>query len=510
MDPKSSVSALCRVCMKTTKESKSDNIYRSSSDPDQPNLYEMLGAICPPAFPGANERHETKVSSGLPSIVCLICKSGVVAAYEIHRKCIETDRKLREMVVVKQEVLDEAEEGDEVEQETVVVHADPLVHMEEDRDDKDGILSDVDMHGADSDESYHEKPRRGRRKKTVTVPAKPSSGKIKNKRTCELCSVVFKTIKEMKGHMRADHAGDVFGCEVCDDVFVDETKFEEHKISHTSERPHECSYCKEKFRSLTDLKYHTMNHTNDHPFRCSVCGKGFPKKHALQYHMLRHTGEKPFVCQQCPSKFYSKGELKMHMVTHTLEKNHVCDVCGNRFTKNTSLMKHVRRVHAGLRPFPCSLCTLKFDNAHHLKRHMRTHTGEKPYKCAYCDRAYAQSNDLVKHSKIHVGQNPYACDRCDAAFRLMTELRNHYKVHFQPGDQSEANATSALVKKHESKAGKEQVEFTSMATLNRRFEQEMQRKESEQQQQLQQLQQQQQLQPADAPVNFGLNFSSRF
>lgn len=448
----------CRICMKKIGRTGSVNIYSPSATGGTQalNLYEMLRTICAPVF-GAEEYQDIKESSEVPRSVCSGCKRRIVSAYDLYKECIETDRKLRELLVVKQELKDS-----DIDDDGLLVEAKALVDFENDEgEDKEDVRTEpmlVDTHVEDLDE--HDK-----RVKKNSNPCK---------RTCPLCSKVFKTIREMKTHMKEVHLDEVYCCGTCEEVFLEDTQRQEHELTHTTDRPHECSYCKEKFRSPTDLRYHTMNHTNDHPFRCSECGKGFPKKYALQEHMLRHTSDKAFVCGLCPSRFHTKGELKKHMVTHTLERSHVCDICGNRFTTNASMMKHVRRVHTGERRFHCNLCTLKFDNAYLLKRHMRTHTGEKPYKCAYCDRAYAQSNDLVKHSKTHVGENPYACDRCDAAFRLMTELRNHYKVHFQPGDPSSASDFTGI-------GGDKQqpVQFTSVATLNRRFEKEKQRGKQE-------------------------------
>lgn len=66
---------------------------------------------------------------------------------------------------------------------------------------------------------------------------------------------------------------------------------------------------------------------------------------------------------------------------------------------------------------------------------------------------------MVKHTKIHVGAHPYACDRCDESFRLLTELRQHYQVHVQAGDDPKLP---------------DELSFTSVATLNRRFDKERQ------------------------------------
>lgn len=359
---RTNLASLCRICLKKLGRAGSENIYSASSGTQGgPNLYGMLRTICVPVF-GTEEHQDIKASSEVPRSVCSGCRRRVVSAYELYQDCIKTDRKLRELFVVKQELLQDSDNDDG----GLLVEAKALVELEnEEDDDKDGIGTETlleEMHCEDPDD----------RDKIV----KKSSSSCK--RTCPLCSKVFKTIREMKTHMKEAHLDEVFGCGTCDEVFLEDKLRQEHELTHTTDRPYECSFCKEKFRSGTDLRYHTMNHTNDHPFRCSECGKGFPKKYALQEHMLRHTSDKAFVCGLCPSRFHTKGELKKHMVTHTLERSHVCDICGNRFTTNASMMKHVRRVHTGWywwsvrlsilmifrfvsgeRRFHCNLCTLK-------------------------------------------------------------------------------------------------------------------------------------------------------
>lgn len=71
---------------------------------------------------------------------------------------------------------------------------------------------------------------------------------------------------------------------------------------------------------------------------CFVC--------KLNWLFFLFEGERPFKCD---------------------EKN-----CGKTFTRNEELTRH-KRIHSGLRPFPCTQCGKRFGRKDHLKKHTRTH-----------------------------------------------------------------------------------------------------------------------------------------
>uniref|UniRef100_A0A1Q3EYH8 C2h2-type zn-finger protein n=1 Tax=Culex tarsalis TaxID=7177 RepID=A0A1Q3EYH8_CULTA len=441
---------LCRVCMRSNPP-ETYNIYAPLADPSQPNLHRMLSSVCAPVFSCSEDssNQNSKEWLGLPKIVCASCRQSILDAYKLHTKCIETDRRLWEMIRVKQEVHIEQDE-DQVFPEC---SDDPLLEEEanspkqelEDDESDEAWMEPVDDLNDDSSNS-----RKSAGKKPRAYCPK--------KHRCDRCTDVYTSIRELKQHIINQHPEKAHKCSMCDKALFNEQLLSSHMLGHTTGKGRECDVCHERFKSYSGLKAHKIKHTGS-LFMCSICDKSFTSKHTLEVHIQRHIGEKQFSCSQCPMRFVTRAEVRVHASTHNKTQNHVCEICGSRFTRNVSLVKHVKVVHAGERRHPCQLCPLKFPTADHLKRHMRTHTGEKPFKCAYCDRAYAQSGDLVKHSKIHVGENPYACDRCDAAFRLMTELRNHYTVHYQQSDEQSSSKDKPLV-------------FTSQAMLERRFEQE--------------------------------------
>jgi KRAB domain-containing zinc finger protein len=59
------------------------------------------------------------------------------------------------------------------------------------------------------------------------------------------------------------------------------------------------------------------------------------------------------------------------------------------------------KIHTGVKPYSCKVCTYQFTLNAHLNRHMRIHTGEKPYSCKECKKKtiYTKKNNLDRHKK---------------------------------------------------------------------------------------------------------------
>lgn len=413
---------LCRVCTQDVSHIPSKNIFEFDTS-DCLNIYNKLKAICSEVFSADSEQKPLiNGELALPSNVCSDCNSKIDKAYELHQMCIESNRKLWEMLVT------------------------PVVSIKEENQDDVEVKPNQSQMTVFASELGELKVQK---KKDVLNPRFEQ---------CEKCEVTKKRAFAMYKHMKSKHPNDVLACNKCVAVFFDQDKLEKHKLLHDTDRPHQCPHCHKMFKTRRAITLHSVGCTGQTPFLCTECGKAYPYWASLHQHQLRHN-EKKYVCTQCPSKFHTKGALQRHMVTHTKERKYQCELCDARFTVKESIATHML-IHAEkrARPHGCDLCDLRFTSKVNLNRHMRTHTGEKPYKCTHCDRAFTQSNDLVKHSKTHFGDKPYKCDRCDAQFRLMTDLRNHYKVHYQPGESADQS---------------EPIQFTIVDTLNRRAKQEI-------------------------------------
>ena len=54
---------------------------------------------------------------------------------------------------------------------------------------------------------------------------------------------------------------------------------------------------------------------------CRYCGKGFATKQRLERHERIHTGVRPYVCEICSKAFTQKEHKNYHLVTIHKDKN---------------------------------------------------------------------------------------------------------------------------------------------------------------------------------------------
>ncbi|XP_025097733.1 zinc finger and BTB domain-containing protein 11-like isoform X2 [Pomacea canaliculata] len=95
-------------------------------------------------------------------------------------------------------------------------------------------------------------------------------------------------------------------------------------------------------------------------------------------------------------------------------------------------------IHADLRNYKCSICSLNFRQKIHLERHIKYRHEEKKVKCPLCDYICANENpDLKVHLKRkHASQGDgtgaaaaFTCKECGIVAMSKRDLRQHAKFH---------------------------------------------------------------------------------
>ncbi|EDS40385.1 zinc finger protein 124 [Culex quinquefasciatus] len=329
---------LCRVCS-LAKEGHLTNLYDASTFVrGQPNLHTMLRAVCAPVF-------DKPDSPGMPTNVCAVCRNASIAAYKLHKLCIESDRKLADMLVVQKEP---EEAAVEVKEEVVVEQT----KLDDPFDRSDEEISE--------EENVEEKP---------AEPEKRQKEDYYSKRTCKVCSGDFPTIRDMLDHMKKFHPN--VKCE----------KIPGPRLFAMPNRKckgkHRCKLCSDAFRTRDGLVAHSKS---AHPgvafvcqscnYVCETCGSQFGKSDTLTRHVERvHTSERRYSCTVCEMKFKCPGRLKRHGLTHTGEKPYKCPFCQRGFNQTNDLVKHAKNHVQG--PFGCDRCGESF----RLMRELRDHYG---------------------------------------------------------------------------------------------------------------------------------------
>ena len=146
--------------------------------------------------------------------------------------------------------------------------------------------------------------------------------------------------------------------------------------------------------------------------------------------MRIHTGVKPFMCTVCSETFTLASKLKSHTLRkHTpgsLLQFHCAD-CDASFVYQSELRKH-ERSHLVDKPYPCSKCRASFSHPAALETHvLRKHTAGKmlPYPCTSCVSSFMSLGELKRHSRVHTGEKPFPCSECEESFAQSGTLKRH-------------------------------------------------------------------------------------
>ncbi|XP_055306218.1 zinc finger protein 813-like [Sitodiplosis mosellana] len=224
-----------------------------------------------------------------------------------------------------------------------------------------------------------------------------------------------------------------------------------------TKKQHKCPSCDYVASQTSTLKRHMLTHTGRKPFPCNICDKRFALKQNLQSHLKTHPDEYPFSCSVCLKRFAQNDEILEHEA-NCYGRHYECHLCKKFSTLIKGQLKVHMRVHTGVRPFRCSLCSKKFTRKAHLKGHSKLYTNPRPVKfqCLVCARYFSQEMEkqqheskcqsrryecylcksyttsykscMMLHMRVHHnGVKPFQCEVCKKFFAQKVELTRHLK-----------------------------------------------------------------------------------
>ncbi|XP_053687652.1 zinc finger and BTB domain-containing protein 49-like [Sabethes cyaneus] len=426
---KSQFDQICRLCLNLTDLvslfERHPKTQKESLGLLVRETVEMLGLTIDP-------------DDGLPTKICLICKSFLRQLYKFRNQCQEANDLLVEALSTSTN----RENSDLITAENVIALS----------SDQRQLLKDDDIAQSEAAPVQDTKsPQSNPELVESTVEADSSSGSSKQitikheipdcgEKDCEaenpetlneeyeiLDTVVEELEEEEIIHEDfAEQAENVeYMIEVHDDVLSEEQNLEMYVDEVNSE--HEAAL---------EIENEASRQTGTEPVKvdtskgelCKVCGN---YSTCLKYHMMCHTGERPFSCSHCDKSFRTSTKLRIHVNgVHLKVRKYTCDICGKKFLDSGNLRNH-KVTHNGERKHICDYegCGKSFRLPGTLTVHKKSHTQEKTFICDICSKAFLYKWLLVKHIRTHTGEKPYECDVCHKRFTTSTHMHTHRKLH---------------------------------------------------------------------------------
>ena len=172
-------------------------------------------------------------------------------------------------------------------------------------------------------------------------------------------------------------------------------------------------------------------------FPCTTCPKVFLTKKELENHVIVHNaGMKPYACPVCGLRFHLLHNMKRHLVTHEESGDiEVGTADGLLEAVEATATKVPNNNSGGVTTnasghMKCNMCNKWFSEQSALKKHMEIHSAKRPYACPLCGWRFKQMHNMKRHLLTHSGAKPYSCDFCDKSYTDNYSLKQHVaKIH---------------------------------------------------------------------------------
>lgn len=380
---------------------------------------------------------------------------------ETYENCIETDRKLKELIQITPFTSNgnsnSAKESDEAESqgsekdlqidlglddlEDVTLEHDMTVLEKVVTSNSTDILDEIMPEAKDIDLEIENK--------VQNIDLHQATDSNQNQLKCMYCDIYspIKSQRDLNEHYRAEHFDSVFHCEMCDN-FLDRNDLMPHMVQHALESAVQqsvdvpsskeqnsvqdtssssvaimqpptslpppaaqkpktgkenqlyCTVCQKHFNTRSGYAYHINQlHSKIKNYSCSFCDKKFGMKRILDNHIRNiHSSEKTFQCMKCFKYFKTDAALYNHEIIHK-QSNYVCELCNKKFHYKHNLEVH-RLLHSNDRKYSCNHCSSTFKTRNYLAKHLKGHFSDtKNFSCSYCDFKTTQKRYLSEHVK---------------------------------------------------------------------------------------------------------------
>lgn len=258
--------------------------------------------------------------------------------------------------------------------------------------------------------------------------AKNESKKV-DRLMCRVCRMGFTSQSDLDDHWSNTHFETKFyECDLCKLVFSTLKACESHVQMHNYELYFSCEKCGSCFRSQESLARHRRKRCN-RCFKCTDCTLIFTKKNALLKHSFSHLGLLPYTCVRCSCHF----RLAKLYRQHRCEPQRIhCVACLREFLSQEDFEQHKKDTGCWGNQEPkadeirCLECGQRFDTPEELKKHAGAH--QRVLKCAECGKGFRSALLLMSHMGGHAGQSPCLCQSCGLGFPHQQSYDSHLKT----------------------------------------------------------------------------------
>ena len=427
------MNTICRICL---EEKKKYFLIPISVEVEEGSIIELIN-YCSSIIINIDEKK-------YPLNVCHQCLQKLKVGYEIKRKCLESNDKLKSLLIniknetavefVEMEPIEENDSVTEIWKEEFSDNDDKSLDLAEDiweeelKDNENNVLDSAvnnDIH-----KKILKKGGRETLPKQINLPFMISMNSYeKPSFICDFCGLVLKNKSNLKIHFRKEHkTKKEIVCNLCKLEFRYASSLRVHKKYHRGERHFKCDQCPKQFILNCELIRHKKNHTVQNMEVCKFCGKVF-SNHYLKKHRVF-----------CEKKAMENPEQleNARIAMLDLQSEYTCDLCSLKVKGKSFLNTHIRRTHlkkkqenTSQKVFHCNFinCNKKFQQRYNLVIHKRLHNNRTLFPCDKCSRTFIKESMFIKHQKSLACQgNLVNCLICQKSFSSITLMEKHYTL----------------------------------------------------------------------------------